>query len=143
MDAARDPPERRRATSARAAPRAPTQPVPERVVLSLQRTAGNAAVARMLTGARRRSLQRKIGFELEAGDWWSALLDRPPEQSEQETGAVPKTAQTKPPDARKAFYGHPRVEGPGRAGQARPAGTQGHRAGRPAPADQHAPARRQ
>jgi hypothetical protein len=111
MAAERDLPERRLAvTAGRARPHAPAEP-PVPALLGLQRTAGNAAVARMLTGARRRSLQRKIGFELEAGDWSSALLDRPLEEAEQQSGAVPLTAKTKPPDARKAFYEKGNIKG--------------------------------
>src|SRR6478672_6756087 len=112
MAAERDLSERHRITRARVPDRAPApQPVPEHPLLRLQRTAGNAAVARMLTGARRRSLQRKIGFELEAGDWWTALLDRPLAQMEQDSGTVSLNAKTRPPDARKAFYEKGNIKG--------------------------------
>ena len=49
----------------------PDPPAPRAVeaVLRLQRSAGNAAVGRML--------QRKIGFELEAGHWRTAFLGPP------------------------------------------------------------------
>jgi hypothetical protein len=65
-------------------------------LLRLQRSAGNAAVTRML--------QRKIGFELESGFWRSAWLDEPVPKDAPETGYVPLGVKTKPPPARKAFY---------------------------------------
>jgi hypothetical protein len=67
-----------------------------RELLRLQRAAGNAAVAR-------RTLQRKIGFELEPGKWKSAWLDRDPQGDEEATGAVPRGVATQPPTARKAL----------------------------------------
>jgi hypothetical protein len=88
---------------------APPEQVPEHTLLALQRSAGNAAVARLLAG--RRTLQRKIGFELEAGEWRSALLDRPLAMMEQQSGEVSKQARTTPPEARKAFYEKGNIKG--------------------------------
>ena len=72
-------------------------PLPEHRLLALQRGAGNAAVARML--------QRKIGFELEAGAWRSAALAGAPTEEHRHKKAIPKQGSlTKPPDARDKFY---------------------------------------
>jgi hypothetical protein len=79
-------------------------PLPEHRLLALQRGAGNAAVTRML--------QRKIGFELEAGDWRSAALAGEPTEEHRQKKAIPKQgAQTKPPDARDKFYEVDRIRG--------------------------------
>jgi hypothetical protein len=72
-------------------------PPPGHPLLALQRGAGNAAVTRML--------QRKIGFELEAGEWSSAALAGEPTPEHRRKKAIPKQgSQTKPPDARDKFY---------------------------------------
>jgi hypothetical protein len=85
----------------RALRRRPGEPPVAHELLRLQRAAGNAAVARLVA---RRTLQRKIGFELEAGKWKSAWLDRDPQGDEEATGAVPHGVATQPPTARKAFF---------------------------------------
>ena len=77
--------------------------LPQHQLLALQRSAGNAAVTRML--------QRKIGFELESGFWSSAVLDGTPTEEHRKTGAVEKTLPTKPPAAREAFYASDRIRG--------------------------------
>jgi hypothetical protein len=110
MAGERDPLLRRRLAREDEPPRS-APPVREHALLGLQRAAGNAAVARMLTGASRRTVQRKIGFELEAGEWESALLARPLAEMEHQSGEVSKAAKTTPPDARKAFYESGNVRG--------------------------------
>jgi hypothetical protein len=104
----REPLHRRLSTEPRAT-RAESPEPPVHAVLALQRSAGNSAVARLLGG--RRTLQRKIGFELEAGEWQSALLDRPLAMMEQQSGEVSKQARTTPPAARKAFYEQGNIRG--------------------------------
>src|SRR4051812_22759476 len=79
-------------------------PLPEHRLLALQRSAGNAAVARML--------QRKIGFELEAGAWRAAALDGEPTPEHRDRKAVPKAgAKTTPPAARDQFYNEGGIRG--------------------------------
>lgn len=80
----------------RAPDRRPRTEAAPHELLRLQRTAGNAAVTRML--------QRKIGFELEAGEWKSAWLDQALTEEIESDGYVSDTVKTKPPPARKAFY---------------------------------------
>ena len=79
------------------------QRLPRHDLLALQRSAGNAAVTRML--------QRKIGFELESGLWTSAALVGDPTEEHRKDGAIPKTLPTKPPTAREAFYENERIKG--------------------------------